>query len=164
MQTYSNNAFTVNGSTIDIGDEDAQRPLLWYLRDRLGLLGSKFGCGHGNCGACTVELDGKAVPRLRRRPEEAAGKSVTTIEGSTQEADDAADACVARRAGSAMRLLPARDPMASSALLREHSHPTDAQIDAALRHALCRCGTYQRVRAAIHLAAEERLDRRAVSR
>jgi aerobic-type carbon monoxide dehydrogenase small subunit (CoxS/CutS family) len=133
----------------------ADTPLLWVLREHLGLLGPKFGCGAGYCGACTVHLDGQPVRSCSLRAEAAVGKQVTTIEGLA-------------RPGGALHPLQqawiehdvpqcgycqAGQIMSAAALLAQTPQPTDAQIDAAMAGNLCRCGTYNRIRAAIHDAA-----------
>ena len=146
--------FTLNGqsATVDVG---AETPLLWVLRDTLGLTGTKFGCGRALCGACTVLMEGEAIRSCVTAIGEVAGKSVTTIEGLSadrshplQKAWIAADVpqCGYCQSGQIM---------AAAALLAEKPAPTDEDIDAALAGNLCRCGTYQRIRKAIHLAAEK---------
>ena len=146
----------VNGAERQVGDEVAgDTPLLWVLREQLGLLGPKFGCGAGFCGACTVHLDGQPVRSCSVAVSAAAGKSVTTIEGLArpdgalhplQQAwiDHDVPQCGYCQAGQIM---------SAAALLARTPHPTDAQIDQAMSGNLCRCGTYVRIRAAIHDAA-----------
>lgn len=143
---------TVNNERreLDLPDDT---PLLWALRDKMGLTGTKFGCGIGSCGACLVHLDGAAVNACVTPVSAAAGKSVTTIEGLN---DDVAQAL--RRAWLSEQVpqcgyCQSGQIMAAAALLMEHPQPTDAQITAALDRVLCRCGTYNRVRRAIHRAA-----------
>jgi aerobic-type carbon monoxide dehydrogenase small subunit (CoxS/CutS family) len=151
MSSFS---LTVNGkpSTVDVTPE---MPLLWVLRDTLGLTGTKFGCGHALCGACTVHLDGEATRSCVTPVSEAAGKKITTIEGLSadrshplQKAWIAVDVpqCGYCQSGQIMT---------AAALLKEKPSPTDEDIDAAMSGILCRCGTYQRIRRAIHLAAHE---------
>jgi len=145
----------VNGEPRPV-DAPADMPLLWVLRDRLGLTGTKYGCGIGVCGACTVHLDGKAARSCQVPVREAAGIRVTTIEGLSPDGshpvqqawlmEDVAQ-CGYCQAGMIMR---------AAAFLRERPRPTDADIDAAMSDSVCRCGTYQRIRKAIHLAAGER--------
>ena len=148
----------INGIARQVPALDAERPLLWYLRDRLGLKGTKFGCGHGGCGACTVEIDGVAVPSCTTTVSGAAGKSVTTIEGlAADPGRDVFRAWMAEQVPQCGYCQPGMI-VATSALLERVPKPSDAQIDAALEHVLCRCGSYQRVRAAIHRAAEKRWD------
>jgi isoquinoline 1-oxidoreductase alpha subunit len=144
---------SVNGRFHDI-DVDPDTPLLWVLRDVIGLMGTKYGCGIGQCGACTVHVDGTPV-RSCSLPLRAIGsKAVTTIEGlpengtlhKVQQAWLDLDVPQCGYCQSGMM-------MAVAALLRQKSKPTDAEIDAAITN-ICRCGTYQRIRAAIHAAAD----------
>lgn len=143
----------VNGRSLEL-DVAPDTPLLWALRDHAGLTGTKFGCGIAQCGACTVHLDGRAV-RSCVLPVSAVGeRAVTTIEAVASTAAGAA-------AQSAWRQLDviqcgycqSGQIMAAAALLAEQHAPTDAQIDQAMSGNVCRCATYQRIRAAIHLAA-----------
>ncbi len=132
-------------------------PLLWALRDALGLTGTKFGCGVAQCGACTVLLDGQAVRSCAVSVAAAAGKGVTTIEGATaadggdRVARACADAWVAEDVAQCGYCQPGM-VMAAAALLRTTPAPTDAQLDAALTN-ICRCGSYPRLRQAVHRAA-----------
>jgi isoquinoline 1-oxidoreductase alpha subunit len=143
---------TVNGRLHDV-DVDPDTPLLWVLRDTLGLAGTKYGCGIAECGACTVHVDGVALRSCALPVAAAEGKSVTTIEGlaangtlhRVQQAWIAHDVPQCGYCQSGMI-------MAVAALLKATPSPTDAEIDAAITN-ICRCGTYQRVRAAIHAAA-----------
>ena len=146
----------VNGTQHAVPAADADRPLLWYLRDRLGLDGTKFGCGHGGCGACTVQLDGKAVHSCVVTVTEAAGQEILTIEGLAQQPDHPIfRAWMAEQVPQCGYCQPGMI-MTTAALLETNPKPSDAEIDAALAHVLCRCGSYQRVRNAIHRAAEKR--------
>jgi isoquinoline 1-oxidoreductase subunit alpha len=141
--------FSVNGATVSI-DTGADMPLLWALREQLQLTGTKFGCGMALCGACTVHLDGKPVRSCTTPLSVAAGKKVTTIEGigesrigkAVQEAWISHDVpqCGYCQSGQIM---------SACALLTEHTRPTDADIDRAMSGNLCRCGTYNQIRAAI---------------
>ncbi|GAC1692019.1 MAG: (2Fe-2S)-binding protein [Steroidobacteraceae bacterium] len=145
----------INGRLLSTAAE-ADAPLLWVLRAELQLPGTKFGCGKGLCGACTVHLDGVAVRSCVTPVSAAAGHEVTTIEGL-----DEAVAQARRRAGRVIDVVQCGDCqsgqlMSASALLKQNPHPTDADIDAAMSGNLCRCGTYPRIRAAIHLAAKGR--------
>jgi aerobic-type carbon monoxide dehydrogenase small subunit (CoxS/CutS family) len=142
----------VNGKVRDV-DAPPDMPLLWVLRDLLGLTGTKYGCGMAQCGACTVHLDGQAVRSCATSVSEVGKQAVTTIEGlgaaglhPVQRAWIEADVvqCGYCQPGQIM---------AAAALLQITAKPTDAQIDAALSGNLCRCGTYQRIRGAVHLAA-----------
>jgi aerobic-type carbon monoxide dehydrogenase small subunit (CoxS/CutS family) len=146
-------ALTLNGRPATI-DADPDMPLLWALRDIAGLKGTKYGCGIAQCGACTVLLDGEAVRSCVTPLDAAAGRRVTTIEGlGTKEAlhplqeawlDQQVPQCGFCQAGQLM---------AAAALLAQTPDPTDAQIDEAMAGNLCRCGTYLRIRKAIHAAA-----------
>jgi isoquinoline 1-oxidoreductase alpha subunit len=143
----------VNGKVRDVAAPD-DMPLLWVLRDLLGLTGTKYGCGIAQCGACTVHIDGGAVRSCVLPVSEVKGRSVTTIEGlgaaalhPVQRAWIEADVvqCGYCQPGQIM---------AAAALLQIVPRPTDGDIDAALSASLCRCGTYQRIRQAVHLAAD----------
>lgn len=143
---------TVNGEAHEI-DADEDMPLLWALRDSLGLTGTKYGCGIGACGACTVHMDGQPVRACLTPIGSAAGKSVTTIEGlgadnlhAVQQAwvDENVPQCGYCQAGQIM---------SAAALLARNAEPSDEDIDNAMAGNLCRCGTYYRIRKAIHVAA-----------
>jgi aerobic-type carbon monoxide dehydrogenase small subunit (CoxS/CutS family) len=145
---------SVNGAEHEL-EVDPDMPLLWVLRDALGLTGTKFGCGVGACGACTVHLNGAAI-RSCQLPVRAVGaRQITTIEGVT---DDAArrlqDAWVAEDVAQC-GYCQAGQLMSAVALLRAHANPSDAEIDTAMSGNICRCGTYQRIRRAIHRAAQK---------
>ena len=144
---------TVNGRKVT-AEADPATPLLWVLRDTLGLTGTKFGCGASLCGACTVHLDGRAIRSCMTPISEAADKSITTIEGLSsnrshplQKAWIAEDVPQCGYCQSGMI-------MTAAALLKEKPKPTDQEIDAALGGHICRCGTYQRIRKAVHRAAK----------
>jgi isoquinoline 1-oxidoreductase subunit alpha len=147
---------TVNGQGYDI-DVDSDVPLLWVLRDALGLMGTKYGCGMAQCGACTVHVDGKPVRSCALPASAVAGQQIVTIEGlapngtlhPVQKAWVDLDVPQCGYCQSGMI-------MAVAALLRENPRPSDAEIDAAITN-ICRCGTYQRIRAAIHAVAEQRV-------
>ena len=147
---------TVNGQAHDI-DVDSDTPLLWALRDTLGLMGTKFGCGIAQCGACTVHVDGAPV-RACALPVSAVGdKKITTIEGLGS--DDALHPV--QRAWVELDVpqcgyCQSGMIMAVAALLQDNPSPTDADINAAITN-ICRCGSYQRIRAAIHAAASQRV-------
>ena len=142
----------VNGEEHDVA-VPADMPLLWVLRDVLGLTGTKFGCGMAQCGACTVHLDGRPLRSCVLPVSRAAGHRITTIEGL-----DPAGTHPVQRAWAELDVVQcgycqSGQIMAAAALLKEVPQPTDADIDAALSGNLCRCGTYQRIRAAVHQAA-----------
>ena len=133
----------------------ADTPLLWALRDALGLTGTKYGCGAGLCGACTVHLDGQAV-RSCMTPLSAVGdKQVVTIEGLSPDGNHPVQRAWIAEDVAQCGYCQAGQIMTAAALLRATRRPTDAQIDDALSGNLCRCGTYQRIRAAVHRAAGE---------
>lgn len=148
--------FTVNGEKVRIDDIDPQTPLLWVLRDTLGLRGTKFGCGVGQCGACTVHLAGAAVRSCQLPVSAVAGQAITTIEGLA--APDGALHPVQRAWLDAdvpqCGYCQAGQIMGAAALLARNPRPTEADIDAFLAGNLCRCGTYQRIRAAVLAAAD----------
>ena len=143
----------VNGTEHEVS-VPPDMPLLWVLRDVLGLTGTKFGCGMAQCGACTVHLDGRAQLSCILPVSRAAGRRITTIEGL-----DPQGAHPVQQAWTELDVVQcgycqSGQIMAAAALLREVPRPSDAEIDAALSANLCRCGTYQRIRAAVHRAAE----------
>jgi len=142
----------VNGQTQKF-DGDPSIPMLWYLRDELGLTGTKFGCGVAACGACTIHLDGEAVRSCQTPVSDANGKAVTTIEGLDPEGNHPL-----QKAWRAVNVpqcgyCQAGQIMQAAALLKQTPHPTDADIDSVMYGNICRCGTYQRIRAAIKQAA-----------
>lgn len=145
----------INGQSRTVNDVDLSTPLLWVLRDHLGLVGTKYGCGIAQCGACTVHLNGSPIRSCQVPLAAVAGQSITTIEGLAgkngklhplQQAwiDHDVPQCGYCQAGQIM---------SAAALLKQNPKPTDADIDNAMSGNLCRCGTYQRIRAAIHTAA-----------
>ncbi len=134
-------------------DGDPSMPLLWYLRDELGLTGTKFGCGVAACGACTVHLDGEAVRSCRTPISEVNGKSVTTIEGLDPQGNHPVQKAWREVSVPQCGYCQAGQIMQAAALLKETPHPSDAEIDNAMYGNICRCGTYQRIRAAIKQAS-----------
>ena len=137
-------------------DGDPQMPLLWYLRDILGLTGTKYGCGMALCGSCTVHQNGKAVRACVVPMSKAAGTEIRTIEGlSTEGSHPVQKAWMKVNVPQCGYCQPGQI-MQAAALFSSNHHPTDAQIDEAMAGNLCRCGTYQRIRAAIKEAAGER--------
>lgn len=136
-------------------EADPEMPLLWVLRDLLNLTGTKYGCGMGLCGACTVHLDGAATRSCQTSVAEAAGKQIVTIEGlGASRLHSVQDAWIAEQVPQCGYCQPGQI-MSAAALLATTPHPTDADIDDAMAGNLCRCGTYFRIRRAIHRAAQE---------
>lgn len=147
--------FTVNG-TETLVDVDPATPLLWVLRDQLQLTGTKYGCGIAQCGACTVHLDGRAIRSCVTPLSMASQKQITTIEGI-------ADTTLGKTVQAAWQEVDvpqcgycqSGQIMSATALLKQNPHPSEAQISAAMDGNLCRCGTYNRIRAAIQMAADQ---------
>ena len=147
-------SLTVNGKTKRV-DVDPNTPLLWVLRDSLDMPGTKFGCGAQLCGACTVHLDGKPVRSCGTPVSAAAGKKVTTIEGvGAIAAGKKVQAAWAELDVPQCGYCQSGQIMSATALLAANPKPSDADIDAAMEGNICRCGTYPRIRAAIHKAAD----------
>ena len=143
----------INGKSVDV-DVDPEMPLLWVLRDVLGLTGTKFGCGMALCGACTVHLGGQAV-RSCQTPISAVGdQSITTIEGLSKDRSHPVQQAWIELDVPQCGYCQSGQIMSASALLATKPKPSDADIDAAMAGNICRCGTYPRIRAAIHRAAE----------
>ncbi len=134
-------------------DGDPQMPLLWYLRDLLQLTGTKFGCGMGLCGACTIHINGKAARSCVTSLADAAGADILTIEGLSAKGDHPVQ--VAWRAGNVPQCgyCQSGQIMQAVSLLKEKPKPTDREIDEGMQGNICRCGTYQRIRQAIKVAA-----------
>jgi isoquinoline 1-oxidoreductase alpha subunit len=143
---------TVNGSSRTF-DGDPTIPLLWYLRDELGLTGTKFGCGGGFCGACTIHLDGKAVRSCQTPMSGVGGRAIVTIEGLSPRGDHPVQRAWVAANVAQCGYCQAGQIMQAAALLTEKPRPTDADIEATMSGNICRCGTYQRIRAAILSAA-----------
>jgi isoquinoline 1-oxidoreductase alpha subunit len=142
----------VNGAARDFqGDPDM--PLLWFLRDGLQLTGSKFGCGEGLCGACTVHINGEAVRSCSTTMKDLRGKSVTTIEGLSASGEHPVQKAWAEANVPQCGYCQSGQIMQAAALLKTKPHPSDADIDSAMQGNICRCGTYQRIREAIKSAA-----------
>lgn len=142
----------VNGTAHQL-DVDPSTPLLWVLRDYLGMTGTKFGCGIAMCGACTVHMNGSAARSCSVPAEAAAGTQITTIEGLSTDARHPLQQVWLELNVPQCGYCQAGMLMAAAALLKEKPRPTDDDIDAAITN-ICRCGTYPRVRAAIHKAAD----------
>ncbi|NQV49481.1 MAG: (2Fe-2S)-binding protein [Candidatus Marinimicrobia bacterium] len=147
-------SFELNKEMISI-QTDPETPLLWVIRDQLGLTGTKYSCGMGICGSCTVHIDGKATKSCITKVGSVQGKSVLTIEGLGKDGlhplqkawiEDEVPQCGYCQPGQIMT---------AAVLLKKNPHPSDADIDRAMNGVLCRCGTYQRIRKAIHTAAGE---------
>lgn len=150
MQT----TLTVNGKTYTV-DVAPDTPLLWVLRDELQLTGTKYGCGKSLCGACTVHLNGAPVRSCVMPVSAAAGGRVVTIEGLSPDGTHPLQKAWLEEDVPQCGFCQPGQIMTAAALLERNGQPTDADIDAALAGVLCRCGTYQRIRAAIHRAARE---------
>src|SRR5689334_22835962 len=144
-------ALTVNGRRHDL-DVEPETPLLWVLRDELGLTGTKYGCGIAQCGACTVHVDGRPVRSCSIRVGDVDGSSVTTIEGLSPVGDHPVQRAWVAEDVPQCGYCQSGQIMAVVALLQAKPEPTDAEIDEAVTN-ICRCGTYPRVRAAIHRAS-----------
>lgn len=145
--------FRINGTVHEVEVED-DMPLLWVLRDVIGLKGTKYGCGIAACGACTVHLDGEAVRSCQTFASDAAGREVTTIEGlGTPEALHPVQAAWVEEQVAQCGYCQSGQIMQAAALLAVTPNPTDDEIDAAMGGNLCRCGTYPKIRAAVHAAA-----------
>lgn len=146
-------AFTLNGKSESV-EVDPQMPLLWVLRDTLNMTGTKFGCGMALCGACTVHIDGKATRSCITPIASVQGKKVTTIEGLSEDGSHPVQKAWTEVDVPQCGYCQSGQIMSAVALLSEKSQPTDADIDDFMSGNICRCGTYQRIRKAIHRAAE----------
>ncbi|MDF2187971.1 (2Fe-2S)-binding protein [Paraflavitalea sp. CAU 1676] len=144
---------TINKKTYEL-DIDPETPLLWALRDVIGLVGTKYGCGMAQCGACVVHLNGEAVRSCVTRVSRAVGKQVVTIEGLAENNDHPLQKAWLELDVSQCGYCQAGQIMSAAVLLRENKNPTDKDIDQAMEGNICRCGTYLRIHKAIHLAAE----------
>jgi len=150
MPTYN---LTVNEKAYTI-DADQTMPLLWVIRDLVGLKGTKFGCGLAQCGACTLHMDGVAIRSCSIPVAAAVGKKITTIEGISENVDHAVQKAWIEFQVPQCGYCQSGQIMSAVALLKTKPKPTDADIDTAMQGNLCRCGTYQRIRKAIHRASE----------
>ncbi|MCH6255561.1 (2Fe-2S)-binding protein [Puniceicoccaceae bacterium K14] len=147
----------VNGENRFVENIDPSTPLLWVLRDHLGLVGTKYGCGKGLCGSCTVHVGGKAMRSCSLPVSSAADQEITTIEGlakSNEELHPLQDAWIEQDVPQC-GYCQAGQLMSAAALLKEKPKPNNTDIDAAMSGNICRCGTYQRIRKAIHSVAEK---------
>jgi len=156
----ANITFTLNGTsrTVDVAPE---MPLLWVLRDVIGLTGTKFGCGMSLCGACTVHVDAQPVRSCSTVMKSVAGKKVTTIEGLSDAGAHPMQRAWIEADVPQCGYCQSGQIMSAAALLARKAKPTDGDIDEAMRGNLCRCGTYQQIREAIHLAAKYQAGGRA---
>jgi isoquinoline 1-oxidoreductase alpha subunit len=147
--------FTLNGKpqTVDVAPA---MPLLWVLRDTLGMTGTKFGCGMSLCGACTVHINGQPVRSCVTPVSSVASKTVTTIEGLSPDRSNPLQLAWIQEDVPQCGYCQSGQIMTAAALLAKTANPTDADIDEAMRNNICRCGTYQSIRRAVHLAAELR--------
>ena len=143
---------SVNGVSHDI-DVEPETPLLWVLRDNIGLTGTKFGCGIAQCGVCTVHLDGRPVRACSTTVASAVGHGITTIEGLSPDGSHPVQRAWVEHTVPQCGYCQSGQIMAAAALLARTPNPTDSDIDTAMAGHLCRCGTYPRIRKAIHRAA-----------
>jgi isoquinoline 1-oxidoreductase alpha subunit len=144
---------TINGTPQPI-DADPDMPLLWAIRDHLNLTGTKYGCGIAQCGACTVHLDGMAIRSCQTRIGDVGEGRITTIEGISGQVAEAVQAAWRKLDVVQCGYCQSGQIMSAIGLLSENRAPSDADIDSAMDGNICRCGTYQRIRAAIHEAAK----------
>lgn len=148
----SNPTIIINKKKVE-ADVSPDMPLLWFLRDIIGLTGTKFGCGMAQCGACTIHLDGEAVRSCVTPVSRAIGKEIVTIEGLSANGDHPLQQAWAEINVPQCGYCQSGQIMSAAVLLRENPNPTDSDIDDALTGNICRCGTYLRIRQAIHIAA-----------
>lgn len=147
-------SFNLNGSTVSVQAEP-DTPLLWVIRDEIGLTGTKFGCGLAQCGACTVHLNGTAIRSCQTPVSAVAGKNVATVESLSADNSHPLQKAWIKHQVPQCGYCQSGQLMSASALLAKNKNPSDADIDAAMNGNLCRCGTYNRIRAAIKDAAAE---------
>lgn len=143
----------VNGASYEV-DVEPETPLLWVLRDTIGLTGTKYSCGIGQCGACTVHVDGEAVKSCAIRVDSVADSEITTIEGLSGDNSHPVQRAWIENTVPQCGYCQSGQIMAAAALLKRNPKPTDSEIDEAMAGVLCRCGTYLSIRRAIHRAAE----------
>ncbi len=144
---------TINGAAHEV-DVEPETPLLWVLRDTIGLTGTKFACGIAQCGACTVHLDGQPIRSCSTPASSAVGRQITTIEGLSPDGSHPVQRAWVEHTVPQCGYCQSGQIMTAAALLARNPDPSDAEIDAAMAGNLCRCGTYARIRRAIHRATE----------
>ncbi|MCS5653885.1 MAG: (2Fe-2S)-binding protein [Candidatus Marinimicrobia bacterium] len=145
---------SVNGSKREF-NIDGDTPLLWVLRDELKLTGTKYGCGRGLCGACTVHIDGEETRSCITAVENIQGREITTIEGLSKDGNHPVQKAWVKQDVPQCGYCQSGQIMTASALLSRNNNPDDSDIDSAMKMNICRCGTYQRIRKAIHTASKE---------
>lgn len=143
----------INGSLMEV-DVDPNTPMLWVLRDHLNLVGTKFGCGIAQCGACTIHLDGNAVRSCQLPVSAAEGAEITTIEGISEKGDHPVQKAWMELDVPQCGYCQAGQIMSAVALLKENPNPSDEDIDNAMNGNICRCGTYTRIKAAVKTASQ----------
>ncbi len=144
---------SVNGTAYTV-DAEPETPLLWVLRDNIGLTGTKYGCGIAKCGVCTVHIDGRKAFSCQTKVSAAVGKEITTIEGLSEDSSHPVQIAWTEGDVPQCGYCQSGQIMAAAALLQERPSPSDLDIDAAMSDNICRCGTYAQIRKAIHRAAE----------
>lgn len=150
----ANLKLSINGKSHTV-EADESMPILWVLRDLLDLTGTKYGCGIAQCGACTIHLDGQPVRSCALPVEAAVGKKITTIEGLSKKGDHPVQQAWEELDVAQCGYCQAGQIMSAAALLERNANPSDEDINNAMQGHICRCGTYQRIRKAIHVAAEK---------
>ncbi|MCY4459321.1 MAG: (2Fe-2S)-binding protein [Albidovulum sp.] len=143
----------VNGASYTV-DAEPETPLLWVIRDSIGLTGTKYGCGIAKCGACTVHIDGKKTFSCTTKVSAAVGKEITTIEGLSEDNSHPLQIAWIEEDVPQCGYCQSGQIMAAAALLEQNPNPSDLNIDTAMSDNICRCGTYSRIRKAIHRAAD----------
>jgi len=147
-------SLTINGKAEQV-DVEPETPLLWVLRDNIGLTGTKYGCGIARCGACTIHVDGQAAKACQLPASAAVGKKITTIEGLSSDSSHPVQQAWVEVGVPQCGYCQSGQIMSASALLAKRKNPTEAEIEAAMADNLCRCGTYQRIMQAIRLASSK---------
>ncbi len=150
----ANFKLNVNGTSHDV-EAASDTPILWVLRDHLQLVGTKYGCGIGQCGACTIPLDGQAVRSCSLPVSAATGRKITTIEGLSEDGSHPVQQAWLQHDVPQCGYCQAGQIMTASALLQKNANPSDSEIETAMNGNLCRCGTYTRIRSAVKTAAEK---------